>query len=313
VINKNLVLLSYGNASEYIRAIYCILSLSAWLEEDSTNPSIILYTDNPDFFQTYLGDFEIDYSFLSLEQIVELQAGTNFIHRVKVAVIDLTFKRFPDQEVIFIDSDTFFMADPMELFNGLDSSTSFMHKREYSFKDGLKLYNSFKQEEFPQAFIDYITGREFYICGKVEIFDINDYSWNSGVLGLHKGFGSYMPDVMKLTDEFYANSKWFISEQLAFSLILQRRTKISSAEDFVFHYWGKRQKVLMDRLLGRLFEDHVADFTKKVFMRSITRKWKSIIEADLIYEQAENAFIRGNFLYGFKKAFHYFLKKIFIL
>jgi hypothetical protein len=313
VINKNLVLLSYGNVSEYLRAVYCLLSLSAWLEEDAANPGIVIYTDNPGFFQTYLGDLQIEYFFLSPRQILEMQAGTNFIHRIKVAVIDLTFKRFPDQEVIFIDSDTFFTADPMELFNGLNSSTSFMHKREYNFKDGLELYNSFKQEMYPKAFIDYISGREFYIDGKAEIFDINDYSWNSGVLGLHKDFGIYMPDVMRLTDEFYANSKWFISEQLAFSLILQRRTKIRSAENFIFHYWGKRQKILVDVLLEKLFEEHAADLTKKVFMKSVTRKWKNIIEADLIYEQAKNAFLRRDFLYASKKAFHFFLKKLFIL
>lgn len=311
MINKNLVLLSYGNITEYRRAVFCVLSLSAWLEDEITNLSIIIYTDQPDFFTAYLSDFDIEYFFLSAQALLDMQAGTHFIHRIKVSAIDLTFKRFPDQEVIFIDSDTFFTADPAQLFNGLDSSTSFMHKREYNFKEGLELYHSFQQEQYPRAFIDYITDKDFSIGGKKVKFNTNDYSWNSGVLGLEKDFGTYMPDVIRMTDEFYANSHWFVSEQLAFSLILQRTTRIRSAEDFVMHYWGKRQKILIDGLIANLFKVQSPDFTKKTFLRSLTKKWQNLIEEDLIQEQAENAFIKREYLYGVKKRLHLLLKKLF--
>lgn len=310
MINKNLVFLSYGKASEYLRAVFCILSLSAWLEDEITNLSIIIYTDQPDFFAGYLSDFEIEYFFLSEQALLEMQAGTNFIHRIKVSAIDLTFKRFPDQEVIFIDSDTFFTADPVLLFNGLDTSASFMHKREYNFKEGLELYHSFNQEQYPKAFIEYITGKSFSIGGQQTKFNTDDYSWNSGVLGLQKDFGRYMPDVLRMTDEFYANSHWFISEQLAFSLVLQRTTRIRCAEDFVFHYWGKRQKILVDGLIAALFKQHVNDLTKKGFMRSVTKKWQNLIAADLILEQANHGFEKGDYLYAVKMRLHFFLKKL---
>lgn len=310
MINKNLVFLSYGRTAEYLRAVFCILSLSAWLEDEITNISIIVYTDNPDFFATYLGDFEIQYVVLTKEELLEMQAGTNFIHRIKVSAIDLTFKRFPDQEVIFIDSDTFFTADPVQLFNGLDAATSFMHKREYNFKEGLELYHSFNQQQYPEAFIGYIAGKEFSIGGKKVKFNTDDYSWNSGVLGLQKDFGAYMPDVIRMTDEFYANSQWFISEQLAFSLVLQRTTRIRSAEDFVFHYWGHRQKILADGLIADLFEQHAADLAKKSLMRAVTKKWQKMIAADLILEQANNGFAKGDYLYALKKRLHFLIKKV---
>jgi hypothetical protein len=314
VINKNFVFLSYGKKSEYLRAIGCILSFFAWAGDQATHIRIVIYTDDPDFFKIRLADLNIEYFILTVDSLDELKAGTEFIHRIKVGVIGLTLQHFPNEELVFIDSDTFFIADPKEILDELAPGTSFMHKREYNFTDGLALFSSFNQEHYPRLFIDYISGREFVIDGSPEIFSTSDYSWNSGVIGLPKDFGRYMPDVFMLTDAFYANSQWFISEQLAFSLILQRRTRIKPAENFVYHYWGKRQKILMDGLIEKLFLQYSpADLMDGKLMRLLTKKWHLTIEADLIEEQAKISFSRGNLKYGIKKRVQLFLLKTFKL
>lgn len=311
-MNKSLILLSYGPESEYRRAIFCVFSFLAWCKPSVKNTRIIIYTDRTEVFESYLSGLSVEYVLLTPELTEEMLAGSTYIHRKKVSVIDLTFKNYTDSDLLFLDSDTFFTSSGEKMLNGFSSGKSFMHKREYNFTDGLALFSSFNQGEYPKAFINYITGREFMINGKPEVFDVNDYSWNSGVLGLSRDFKVYMPDVFKLTDEFYANSQWFISEQLAFSLILQKRTEIRSADDFVCHYWGKRQKVLLDGLLADLFNRYTAaDLKDEQFIQRLTENWKKKVDVDQLMEQSVIALAQGGWKFGIRKCLQAILKSPF--
>lgn len=303
MINKNLVLLSYGRPSEYKRAIFCILSFWAWGKNHLSDWRIVIYTDRPDFFEPYLKRLNVLYISLTEELRKEMLAGTVFFHRLKVAVIDMTFKTFPDDALMFIDSDTFFIAEPGSLLNSFEAGKCFMHKREYMLKDGLALFTSFNQEKYPEAFLKYIASRKFEIGGITEQFSESDYSWNSGVLALDKSFAKYMPDVFRLTDEFYANSEWFVSEQLAFALTLQKRTTIRSAEDVVLHYWGVQQKILLDGLLDVFFENTSPDqFVDESLILSLTKKWEKAVKIDVIIEQINIAYAHKNKIYGVKQS-----------
>lgn len=312
MINKNLVFLSYGSSSEYFRAIYCVLSLSAWAEQKVENLRLIIYTDQPGFFRTYLSGFTVIYVTLSPEMLTDMLASTGFVHRRKVAVIDLTFKNYPDKDLVFIDSDTFFTNEPDLLFDPIQEGQSLMHKREYKLNEGLELFRSFGQGQYPEAFINYISGREFLIRGRSMVFNGDDYSHNSGVVGLPKSFASYMKDIFNLTDAFYANSKWFVSEQMAFSLILQRTTNIVSAEGILLHYWGAHQKLVVDKAINTLIRTSSADeLNNRDFMRSSTAKMQHIVECDLLEEQRNIAVHQRNFTYAAKKAIQLFFLKFF--
>lgn len=309
---KNLVFLSYGSSSGYYRAIYSILSLAAWVKEKINNFRLIVYTDQPEFFKTYLDGFNITYIMLSPEMLTEMLAGTGFIHRRKVAVIDLTFKNFPDEDLVFIDSDSFFTNEPKPFFAESDDAVSLMHVKEYDLDGGLRLFNLFGQGQYPQAFIEYISDRTFLIRGQPMVFSTKDYSWNSGIIGLTKNFSSYMKDVVKLTDEFYAYSKWFVSEQLAFSFILQRTTTIKSADSFVTHYWGPHQRILVDKIITRLITTQsFSDFKNSKFIRSSTTRLRHMVECDLIYEQLKIALRQRDFIYTTKKVIQLLFLKIF--
>lgn len=302
-MNKNLVLLSYGRTSEYKRAIFCILSFWSWADQDLNSWRILIYTDQPDFFKPYLLGIEVQYVTLTDALTQEMLAGTSYLHRRKVAVIDMTFKAFPNDSLMFIDSDTFFISEPDALLNGFEQGKSFMHTREYMLKDGLALFSSFNQGQYPEAFLKYISGRTFDIGGVAEKLTETDYSWNSGVLALHKSFSVFMPDVFRLTDEFYANSKWFVSEQLAFALVLQKKTLIRSADHFVLHYWGARQKVLLDTLLNDLFDRKSATELQNLgLIRSLTKKWEKTVKIDLSIEQIDIAYAHKNTMYGIKQS-----------
>ncbi|MBB2148412.1 hypothetical protein [Pedobacter gandavensis] len=308
MLNKNLVLLSYGRETEYRRAIFSILSFYSWSTSDLKGLRILIYTDHPQFFEPYLGHIPIEYVLLTEALRKEMLGALDFIHRIKVGVIDLTFKQYPNDHLLFIDSDTFFTEDPKMLWNGFKAGQSFMHTKEHTLEQGFQFFNAINMGKHPKDFLDYISNRDFTVKDKTLRFDKNDYSWNSGVLGLHTSFSTVMPDVIKLSDEFYANSKWFVSEQLAFALILQKTTDIVPTEDFVAHYWGKRQKVMLDKFIAQLFSDSKNRLTEKEFIINLTLKMKRLLKDDLILEQAVLALAQRHWKYGLRKSLQVILR-----
>lgn len=314
MVKSNITYLSYGAESEYRRAIFSILSFSSWCAACLPEIRILVYTDKPGYFEPYLKGLPVEYFLLTPELLEEMLGNTGFIHRRKVAVVDLTFRNFPGEDLLFVDADTFFIADAGPLLKGFETGKSVMHKREYNIEKGLAAFTSFNQAQYPEAFINYISGKAFSIGGKTEHFSKYDYSWNSGVIGLTKDMVTYMPDIYQLTDEFYANSKWFISEQLAFSFILQRTTKIIPADKIVLHYWGKGQKMIVDRLIADLFQQHTAaELQNADFIQSLTKDWKYQVETDWVFEQAVLAFSNQYWYYFTKKVIQLMLREPFNL
>jgi len=308
MVNRNLIYLSYGSESEYRRTIFSVLSYFSWCGNLVESTRIIIYTDAPEYFGDFFPDRAVEYYLLSPELLDEMKGADQFVHRIKVSVINLTFENYPDENQLFVDSDTFFTANATQLINSIATGISIMHVREYAIEESLEMFASYNQAHFPRSFMMYINNHAFKVGKEMISFDNQDYSWNSGVLGLHKDFAGYMPDILKLTDQFYANSKWFISEQLAFSFILQRKTEIKPAADYILHYWGKRQKKLLDHLLagylktgqGIVFED-TASFKIK------TRSYMKAIGNDLILEQIEIAIDLKSWIYAFKKCSQFLL------
>lgn len=303
MLNKNLVVLSYGKETEYRRAIFSILSFYSWSAKELTKLRILVYTDHPQFFEPYLAHLPISYILLTKELQQQMLGDSGFIHRIKVGVIEETFKKYPDEHLLFIDSDTFFIEDPAVILNGFKSGASFMHKREYNLEEGLRFFKAINQGEHASDFLNYIDNRAFFLEQDTFYFGKEDYSWNSGVLGLHASFSSRITGVVELTDAFYANSKWFISEQLAFALILQKTTEIAATDDLVVHYWGYRQKVLLDKFIGDLFHQSKERLLEKAFLKGQTRKMKRLVKHDLVLEQAVLALGQRHWKYGLKKSF----------
>jgi hypothetical protein len=308
MVNTNLIYLSYGNEFEYRRTLFSVLSFFSWCEAAVDSTRIIIYTDKPDFFRPYLFDKMLEFYFLSPALLEQMKGKDHFIHRIKVSIIDLAFQNYPNENQLFIDSDTFFTADATQLINEIRPGRSIMHVREYAIEESLDMFASYNQGQFPKAFMQYITNRAFKVGKEMISFSNRDFSWNSGVLGLHKDFAIYMADVLNLTDRFYGHSSWFISEQLAFSFILQRKTEIQAADAYIYHYWGKRQKNLIDMMLVDYFiRSNTTALNNKNSLRIMTRNYKKAIKNDLILEQVEIAIDYKSWGYALKKCVQFIL------
>lgn len=304
------VILAYGREIEHRRAIFAILSFWAWYGGPKHELRTVVFTDKPALFEAPLAGLPVDYEVLGPERLLELRGPQQNVHRVKVAIIGQVFGQHPGARVLFTDSDTFFVAEAQEMLARVRPGTSLMHEREYRLADAVGIHAAFNQAKYPRRLLDFIKDRTFALGATRHRFHDGQFSWNSGVLGLPPDLGALMPDIMALTDALYEGTGWFTSEQLAFSLALQCKTQVESSSEYVLHYWGERQKKLMDSNLLTLFDNafnaHAVP-DRLVQVRRLATRWCRAVELDRDREGALYAFAQGNTLAGVKCALKAFV------
>lgn len=314
----NLVLLSYGSAKEYRRAVLAVLSFFSYYEADEAAPDIrvILFTDSTDFFIQYLQEIPVEYVILSSNQLIAMMGTVGYRHRIKAVVVGDVLKQYSTDNLLFFDSDTFFMQHPGPLLASICPGVSIMHAVEFTFTDNAHL--SLPQGKTVGDFISTLENRTFQTTRGEEHFSGSLQCWNSGVLGLSPAVIPYLPDVYQLIDYLYAASHWHIIEQIAFSLILQTRNTIQTAEDYVYHYWEGNKKIAADALLAETLNPNFPNLpaTKRVaLVRQLIARLPAAIPAYLaahqeidLKENAINAFNGEQYLAGYRAAIAYLIK-----
>jgi hypothetical protein len=242
-----LLLLAYGRETEYHRAILAALSCWAWQPRQPLAATI--FTDQPACFEPYLAGLPVEYHLLTPDYLAELRGPQQYVHRVKAQLIAWAFAQHAEEEILFIDSDTFFLGPPDKLLQSLAAGQPIMHQREYKLAEAVGIYAEFNQAKYPKKLLEMLSGRRFALGGAEVQFHPTQSCWNSGVLGLPRTLAPLLPDMLRLIDELYAGTGWFISEQLGFSLALQAQGPVQACDQYVYHYWGQPQKKVMDKLL----------------------------------------------------------------
>jgi hypothetical protein len=247
-----LVTQSFGNAREYNRATFAILSLFAVIPKKSEF-RVLLFTDNPEYFQQRLAGLSVRYILLTTEKIRQLRGDIDFLHRMKIGIIEEAFE-IANDSLLYADSDTFFLEDPTHLFNSLTSNIAFFHLKEHSFKwlEQLPLPSG---KTF-HAFLHLIRAQQFKLADgrRLTVHD-SQYSWNAGVMILHHTAKKFLGDVYDLTDAFFPLTRNHASEQYAFSIILQNHVELRSCETVVHHYWHHIKKQIVDDFLLKNMTD----------------------------------------------------------
>ena len=249
--NKHIFLTqSFGKESEYKRAILAVLSAFVHWNSGLDKIKVVLYTDNPGFFKNWLAGIEVDYVLLTPAKVKVMRGEIDFLHRMKIALIEETFISNPEANIFYFDSDTFFIENPVGIFNAVEENNSFMHLLEYPFSDIKKM--PLPSGETFQAFYNLINSRTFELAeGEKMVVKSEDCSWNAGVMCFHYSHHRFINDVYHLTDQFYPETKNHASEQYAFSIMLQKFTTLKPCEDIVYHYWYRIKKEIMDKLLAK--------------------------------------------------------------
>lgn len=301
-----LVLLAHSREVEYHRAIFAVLSFWAGHKDPTTSAvQAVVFTDQPAFFEFYLAGLPVRYEQLTAESLAAMQQPHGYVHRVKPAILAQVSQRYPQDELLFIDSDTFFYKLPDQLLQQLVAGTAFLHQREYTLAEAVGVYAAFGQAHFPKKLLELVATSRFNVAGTEVQFQPEQYSWNSGVVGLPAAMAALLPDVLRVLDELYVGTGWFTCEQIAFSLVLQTQATLHACDDYLVHYWGKRQKHLMDEHLSQLLTGPFGQLSlteRLAQVRRLVPRWRRAIELDRLREGALYAFTQGQAVAGLKYA-----------
>jgi hypothetical protein len=305
-----LVTQSFGRESEYKRAILSVWSY--WVHRPSGK--VLLFTDAPDYFSYFFKSMPIQYVALSPEKIQEMRGSIDFLHRMKIALLEEAFS-MTDDDLLYADSDTFFVDDVTDLEQQVAPRRAFMHMREYRL-------DSLRNMRLPAAkpfhdFLDLIAGHAFTgVDGKSIPVSLMHYSWNAGVMALHRSHSHLLRDVFALTDQFYPSTQNHASEQYAFSIVLQNNAILGDCEDTVYHYWYRVKKQVMDAFLAKALNDRWSNFTVDEKKESV-KKWVAILPTLLqnhkwaLRDNAIQAFNENRFRTGYSFAVRALMKNPF--
>lgn len=208
--------------------MYSILSYLKFHKEDEN--LIIILTDNADFFKKRISN-NIIYHELNEEKIKLWKGKHNFVHRVKVKVIQDVVSKY-EGNFLYLDSDTYFIKNCSEIFENINSNAIYFDKCE-----GKLIDNKGGIARKMKAFLK--NESEFKIPSLNESLKIDsDFTvWNAGVIGFNSSYSNQLIMVEELVDELYSKNQLFVMEQISFNYFFQRKTKPLESKNHIHHYW----------------------------------------------------------------------------
>jgi hypothetical protein len=236
-----LVLQAYGDPAVVRSARFCVATFQHFALRTPGRYRVVVYTDTPGPFSDLGTNVAVEP--LDTPTLRRWRGAVDFVHRVKLELL-LDFFAKSAAKALYVDSDTYFLADPARVFDRIDPRTAFMHECEGRLverKNGIfrKTHRFVRNNTFTLS-----TGECVRIPETTEM-------WNAGVIGLHPDNGPLLRTALELTDAMYARYRKHVMEQLAVSYVLQTRLALLPADDVVYHYWQFRAQ--LDPVVAELF------------------------------------------------------------
>lgn len=306
-----LVLQSFGRENEYKRVVFTVLSFFVFNERAHTK--VVLFTDRPERFKQVFSGLDVHYVLLTPEKIRKMRGQIDFLHRMKIALIDEAFSLIGDRYLLYADSDSFFLQNIQPLLSQLNSGTVSMHVDEYLFEEmasfELPAGGTFRAVHrfFAEQVMRDAVGIPFRVDPK------RMSSWNAGIMCFHPDQASVIPDVYALTEQIFPASENHASEQYAFSIVLQSRYNVIPCWDYSYHYWYRTKKQIADWFLNEhisaAFEVLPLDgklFLVQTWVEQMQKEFKNNIRA--LQDEAIQSFNRRQFKRGYFFSFKALLK-----
>ena len=230
--NKIILYQAYGLSYIYNQVLFSILTLHHHLQADFKGIKVVIYTDKPGVFLKYSKEIPITTELLSKEMLSKYKGELDFVHRVKICIIQDCFTKYKS-DIFYLDSDTYFTKSPHLLLKKINSGTSIMNSDDYDLLSADDLYENKDWLLIRRA----IRGFNYTVENTLVKIPLTTRMWNAGVIGMSIQNEKLLNLVLELCDQIYANKKVFTAEQFAFSYYLQNKTQLVTSEDVIFHYW----------------------------------------------------------------------------
>jgi hypothetical protein len=199
---------------------------------------MLIATDDPATFTRVLGE-QPDIAFLPLDaaRLLAWRGGADgYVHRIKPQLIAFAAAEVsagPADALLFVDSDTAFLANPAPLFDAALAGQAVLHAREGTI-EGNRSHSRSQARLFAMSqkvLFDYGGQLRRRLAPGLPL-------WNSGAVGLRGDrVAGVMAETLALTDLICAEMALPAAEQVALSAVLDARgLPVMAAENQLLHY-----------------------------------------------------------------------------
>lgn len=221
----HIVYRAYGDRAYLDQTLYSILSLRHQTPAGTLMPQVVIYTDQPAYFQAC--GLDVSTRTLTREQVGQWSGRYGFVHRLKLELLRDALAAY-GAPLLYVDGDTIWIEPPDRLQQALAAGQFLMHKFEGDVSPRFypALYECLRREE-PRL------QRELNLKLGATV-----PMWNSGVVGLPAAVVDLLDRSLQLCDALFLRCyqrEWL--EQLALSIAFQGQP-VDTAEREIAHYWG---------------------------------------------------------------------------
>jgi len=254
---NHLLYLAHGGPEFKNEALSSILSYIHLKRQTHTaQATILVYTDEAEYFQQILGAVpNIKYIELPVAQLRAWYGAINFVHRVKIELILHAVTNYGGN-VLYLDSDTYFVQDELPLFEAMNRGQHIMHVQE----------SVLSQSKVPlhQAMYLFLRTHPAPEWGSLSSSTV---MYNAGVVGISKKDIPLLHKTLQLVDILYQQCPSHVVEQFAFSFHLQQARPVTEAISSVLHYWHMKDarqalNTFFNKTKGLPLNDLLREFEK---------------------------------------------------
>ena len=169
---------AYGSKDIINEAIYSLLSFYK-SSGDTLNDEIkiVIYTDDISAIDHFFSEKRLIYRPLDQELIRAWRGNIDFVHRVKIKILQDFFTNYQDANVLYVDSDTVFNNDPEQLFKSISEGEFVMHVMEGILKE--------RSNPILKKLFKYLYFNDICLSSGEKIrVPLTSQMWNAGVIGM---------------------------------------------------------------------------------------------------------------------------------
>ena len=239
----NIFYMIFGDKTVYHVQAY--LSIRSFQKQMTDDDHIIVMTTHPEFY----ANSGAETIAVTDDTIREWKGQHDFFWRVKIKAIEHVANRFPDQHLLYLDTDTFLYGSLEEIRAQLDLGKGMMHLKEgHPSTMMTKSLRMWKQ----------VKGRQY---GGVTIGQQHDM-YNAGVVAIPR---TKLKEVVSLAlaicdGMLEEDVERIVIEQYSLSIALHELTQLLEAEKYIGHYWGNKPE----------WESIAYDLIAKAYMKNLT-------------------------------------------
>lgn len=219
----NILYIVFGDKLDYHLQAY--LSIRSFQKQMADDDQIFVVTSRPEYYNhAHVTTLDV-----TDEEIEAWKGPHHFFFRVKIKAMELLASRYPNQHILYLDSDTFLYGSLDVLRQRLDNGNGMMHIREghpSKMKGGsLKLWNTVKGHTY----------------AGITLGERHDM-WNAGVVAVSKDrLDQVIATSLTICDGMLDDGgDCFILEQYAQSVSMNELTQLMPSDDCIGHFWATK-------------------------------------------------------------------------